>query len=136
MNPDRARPPGKTMQGCTRRKRRGAALLFAIFVMTVASTLVIAIADSQTLRFAALRNTHDWDEARYLAEAGLHHALAQLENNVDYRSNIGPIEFPAGSNHYYTAQLSDGPNGTVIVRAQGDVGQFTRVLFATVKQGG
>ncbi|RMF42690.1 MAG: hypothetical protein D6753_06930 [Planctomycetota bacterium] len=116
--------------------RRGAALLFAIFVMTVTSTLVIAIADSQTLRFSALRNTRDWDEARYLAEAGLHHALAQLEDNVDYRSKIGPVEFPAGSNHYYSAQLSDGPNGTVVIRAQGDAGQFTRVLFATVKQGG
>ncbi|GIW99879.1 MAG: hypothetical protein KatS3mg111_3212 [Pirellulaceae bacterium] len=119
-----------------RRYRRGAALLLAIFVMAVVSALAVAMVDAQTLRFAALRNARDWDQARYLAEAGLQHAFARLEKDYELRQPIGPIEFPAGSDHYYAATIDDGPDGTVVVRAEGTVGEFSRVLVATVKQGG
>ena len=126
----------RIVRGRARARRSGAALLLAIFVMTVASTLVIAMADSQMLRYAALRNTRDWDDARYLAEAGLHHALSQLEKNIDWRTDIGTTEFPAGSGNQYSATIQDGPNGTVVINATGRAGSFSRVLTATIKHGG
>ncbi len=116
--------------------RSGASLLMAIFIMTVASTLVVSMADTQMLRYAALRNTRDWDSARYLAEAGLNHAFAELEKDIEWRTGVPTTEFPIGSGQNYTAKVADGPNGTVIVTARGNAGSFSRVLTAKVKHGG
>lgn len=117
-------------------RRSGTALMMAIFVMTVASTLVISMADTQMLRYAALRNTRDWEHARYLAEAGLHHALSLLENDIEWRNDVVTTEFPAGSGHTYSATIRDGAGATVIIDATGNAGSFSRVLSATIKHGG
>ncbi|MCA9125980.1 MAG: hypothetical protein KDB22_02805 [Planctomycetales bacterium] len=116
--------------------RSGAALLLAIFVMAIVSSLVVAIADAQTLRYAALRNTTDWDSARYLAEAGLHDALSRLETDINWRTGIGTTEYPANSGRIYSVAVQDGPDGTVIISATGSTGAFSRVLTATIKHGG
>lgn len=116
--------------------RRGAALLLALFVMTVSSVLVLAIVDSQSLRYTALRNTWQWDQARYLAEAGLHDALARLENDFGWRDGIEWTEFPSGSSNRYMAVLAEDSEGHVVITAIGASGNFTRTLGATVKQGG
>lgn len=119
-----------------KKNRKGAALMFAIFVMTIASVLVVSMADTQMLRYAALRNTRDWDGARYLAESGLHHALSQLEADIDWRAGIPDTEFPAGSGETYAASVKDGADGTVEITAVGIAGSFKRTLRATVKHGG
>ncbi|GAB5405534.1 MAG: hypothetical protein Aurels2KO_37650 [Aureliella sp.] len=119
-----------------KRSRRGAALMLALFVMTVVSTLVVSMCNTQMLRYAALRNTRDWDSSRYLAEAGLHHALSQLERDIDWRAGVPATEFPAGSGETYSASVVDGPDGTVVVTAKGSVGTFSRVLRASIKHGG
>ena len=127
------------LTGVTRRLRKqrgGAALLLAIFVLTVVTSLVVATVDSQTLRYAALRNTRDWERARYLAESGLNHALSELEQNIDWRTGISTVEFPIGSGQTYEASVDAGSSGTVVVTATGHSGGFSRVLTATVKQGG
>jgi len=125
-----------------RKKRRGAAFLLALFVMAVCSMIVIATLDTQTMQFASLRNTMDFDRARYLAEAGVQHALAFLEedyaigpgNDIN-KYDMGWTNFP-DSNNQYQVDLTEGPNGTVIIRADGRAGQFTRRLEITVKMGG
>lgn len=118
------------------RSRRGVALLLALFVMTLASTLAVATLDAEMMRYMALRNTFEWDEARYLAEAGLNDAFARLEQDIDWRSGITTTEFPAGSGYSYSVTVSDGANGTVDVAATGRAGHFTRNLNVNVKQGG
>lgn len=118
------------------RLRRGAALLLALFVMTVCSTLVVATLDAQMMRYAALRNTRDWDEARYLAEAGLNHAFSLLEQDIDWRDGIPTTQFPSGSVDTYTVSVSDGADGSVQIVATGTAGGFSRRLEATIKQGG
>jgi Tfp pilus assembly protein PilX len=118
------------------KRRKAAALLTAMFVMVVTSTLIVTMLDTQTLQYAAMRNTIDWDRARYLAEAGVQHALAQLEADIDWRTGVSATEFPAGSGNTYSATVTDGPNGTVIVTATGTAGTITRHLQSTVKQGG
>ena len=104
--------------------------------MTVVSTLAVSMLDTQTLRYASLRNTRDWDEARYLAEAGLHHAFSQLEQNIDWRDGIATTEFPVGSGNTYRAVVIDGPDASVIINATGSAGSFQRKLVATIKHGG
>ena len=119
-----------------RRLRRGAAMMTAIFVMAVSSVLVISIMDTETLQYAALRNTMDWDRARYLAEAGLQHALAELEADITWRTGVASTQFPSGSGNVYWATAVDGSNGTVVVTAWGQAGSVVRKLETTVKQGG
>ncbi|MGB7345750.1 MAG: hypothetical protein WBD20_16155 [Pirellulaceae bacterium] len=119
-----------------RRSRKGAALLFALFVMTLASTLVVATLDTQTMRYASLRNTFEWDESRYLAEAGLNDAFARLEQDINWREGIPTTEFPAASGHTYSVTLVDGADGTVEITAIGNAGNFSRRLQAIIKHGG
>ena len=102
-----------------RRFRRGAAMMTALFVMTVSSVLVISIMDTETLQYSALRNTLDWDRARYLAEAGLQHALAELEADITWRTGISNTQFPAGSGNLYWATAVDG--ATVIDRTRDEM---------------
>lgn len=117
-------------------KRRGAALLLALFVMALTSTLVVSMLDAEMFRYMALRNTFQWDEARYLAEAGLNEAFAHLEDDIEWRSGISATEFPAGSGNTYRVSVVDGSEGTVRLTAIGMAGSFTRTLDVTVKQGG
>jgi hypothetical protein len=108
--------------------------------MLVTSILVVSIVDTQTLQFSALRNTRDYDRSRYLAEAGIAHALGILEQDWDdqnLRDNgIPATEFPIGSGNTYSVTAADGANGTVILNSTGIAGEFTRQLQITVKQGG
>lgn len=118
------------------RARRGAALLASTFVMSAVSMIVIGILQTETVQFAALRNTIDYDRARYLAEAGMNHALSTLETDISWRGSIRRTEFPANSGEYYTAFTVDGPNGTVQVIGIGEAGNFSRTVQVDVKQGG
>ena len=117
-------------------RRRGAAFMLALFVMAVATLLVGSILDTQSLQYSALRNTMDYDRARYLAEAGVQHALGFLEQDITWRDGIAATQFPPASGNTYSANVADGANGTVIINAQGVAGTFTRRLQITVKMGG
>lgn len=124
------RPSGSTPA------RRGTALLAALFVMSVSSMVVLAILDSQTSQYAALRNTVAYDEARYLAEAGMAHGLALLENDITWRGTLSRTEFPRGSNRFYQTLIESGAGGTVIVTGTGESADFVRTVSVVVKQGG
>ena len=124
-----------------RQRRRGMALMLALFVMAVTTMIVITILDTQTLQYAALRNTIDYDRARYLAEAGIQHALSTLEIDYDQGEisgfTIAATQFPAGSGNTYQATV--GPvqaDGTRVVTGLGTAGTFTRRLEILIKMGG
>jgi len=113
--------------------------MLALFVALACGMIVVSILDTQMLQYASLRNTLEYDRARYLAEAAVQHALAFLEedfanDDID-QYDIDWTDFPDADNQY-RADLSDGPNGTVVVRASGRSGQFARNLEIVVKMGG
>lgn len=108
----------------------------ALFIMTVTSVIVISIMDTETMQYSALRNTMQWDRARYLAEAGTQHALANLEIDFSWRGDVVATEFPAGSGNFYSATATDGVDGAVNVTGMGVAGTVTRRLTTIVKQGG
>jgi hypothetical protein len=118
------------------KQRRASAMMTAMFVMAVTSIIVIGILDTETLEYSALRNTIQYDRARYLAEAGAAHALAFLEDDITWRQGIPATEFPAGSGDTYWATVTDGPDATVLVTAVGTAGSVTRSVEVRVKQGG
>ena len=115
--------------------------MLALFVMAVTSMIVITILDTQTLQYSALRNTIDYDRSRYLAEAGIQHALSTLEVDFDQGEVTGftipATQFPAGSGNTYQATI--GPllaDGTRVVTGEGTSGTFTRRLEIVIKMGG
>ena len=117
-------------------RRSGAALLATLFAMTVTSLIVIAILDTQISQYGSLRNTIQYDQARYLAEAGLNHGLSLLESDITWRGAVARTEFPVGSGRYYSATAVDGSDATVVVTGTGEAGAVVRTVQVVVKQGG
>lgn len=116
--------------------RKGATMMTALFIMAVTTAVVISILDTEMLQYAALRNTAEYERARYLAEAGVAHALAYLENDITWRGTIGPVEFPLASGNSYSATVMDDQDGKIRVQASGTSGRVTRRLEAVVQPGG
>ncbi|WP_171187124.1 hypothetical protein [Alienimonas chondri] len=121
----------------------------AIIVASLAALLTIALMDATRLRVRAAINTRDYETARYVAEAGLHRGLCELEQDITWRDGVSNVTFPPNPTAYggtggltsmYSVTVTDGVDGEVDLRAIGTVvrddGNVTRVLTATVKQGG
>ena len=117
-------------------QRRGAALLATLFIMSVTTVVVVSMLQTEMLQFASLRNTVEYDRARYLAEAGVHHALAGLESDITWRGAVSRTEFPRGSGDYYEASVAAAAGGVLTVTGTGDVGRFRRSVQVRIKQGG
>ena len=129
-------------------RRRGAALLLAIIVAGLCAVLTIGLLRAGRLRAMAAANTRDTEIARYAAEAGLHRALAELEADITWRAGVTDQPFPRNLESFglapaassYSVSVTEGADGRLTVRATGTVprpgGAHTRVLVATVKQGG
>jgi len=126
--------PGR---GCSlqsaRRDRAGAALLVCLFVVMVTAALVIGIWDRQTYQMSALRNTIRYEKALYLAGAAVHHALAELEADADWRTGVGPVEYPVGSGDTYQATVVDNGPNEVLITGTGTASGYTRTLEVTVE---
>ena len=114
-------------------RRRGMALMLALLVMVVTSTILVATLDTTTLQFTAHRNTLAWDRARYLAESGGQHALAELEADSQWRTAIPATEFPAGSGNTYTVSVVDGADGEILVTSTGVSGGVSRKVEITIE---
>jgi type II secretory pathway component PulK len=114
-----------------RNSRRGAALLFCMFILTLTVLMVVNVLDSTTLELSALRNSIDHERALYLANAALHHAAATLEADTAWRGIITDGAYPADNT--YTAEAVDGAGSTVTVTASGVAGDVVRNLEATIE---
>ncbi|MEW4561732.1 hypothetical protein AB1K70_04355 [Bremerella sp. JC770] len=122
--------PGK------RPPRRGFALLLVLIVMVLTSLILAGIGNGLTTQFAAYRNTAQYDQALYLAGAGVHHAIAMIEEDNSWRGSISNIELPPGSGNRYSVTATDGDPGEVVVTAIGEAGDVTRRLECVVSTNG
>jgi hypothetical protein len=86
---------------------------------------------SATVYQSALRNTIEYEQALYLANAGVHHAVAELENDLDWRSTVSGGSYPASGSYSATA-VNGATAGTVDITSNGVSGAATRRLQATV----
>jgi hypothetical protein len=108
--------------------------MVCVFVIAMTSLLVVRILDTETAQLAAIRNTTDYERALYLAGAGVHHALAELESDNGWRGTVTAGSYPADGS--YTATAVDGVGAEVVVTGIGVAGDAVRTLEATVSLGG
>jgi type II secretory pathway component PulK len=104
-----------------------------LFVIALTSMLVVAMLDSQTSQLAAVRNATDFEKALYLAGAGVHHALAELETDISWRGTVSQGSYPASGS--YSATATNGAGDQITVTASGVSGGITRSLQITVSPG-
>ncbi len=100
--------------------------------MALTTTIVVGLYQSLSAQLGAIHNTSDYERALYLAGAGVHEALSELEDDSSWLGTISSTELPAGSGYTYSATSADGGSGTVIVTGTGTSGPFTRNLQVTL----
>jgi hypothetical protein len=105
--------------------------LLCLFVLSIVSVWTVSIYQSATVYQSALRNTAEYEQALYLANGGVHHAVAELESNLTWRGTVSAGSYPASGS--YSATAADGATaGTVDIMSTGVAGGATRRLQATV----
>ena len=107
------------------------ALLICLFVLSIVSVWLVYMLDSATVYQSALRNTIEYEQALYLANAGVQHAVAELENDSSWRSTVSDSGSALGGSYIATAADGSTP-GTVVITSSGTAGEVTRWLQATV----
>ena len=123
----------KTITYSTRaakRSRTATALLICLFAMTIAALSVLGVLGSVTSQMVAQRNTIDHEYALYLAGAGVHHAIAELEQDASWTTGIPNT--PSSGTEYYSATVAPQGDGSVIITGVGVAGGITRRLEVTV----
>lgn len=115
-----------------RSQRRGAALILAMLIMGTVSAIVISMVDMVTMQMTVIRNTIAWDQARYLAEAGIAEGLCQLENDNAWRTGITATQFPALSGNTFAVTVTDPGTGSLVLTSTGIANGVTRKVEATV----
>jgi Tfp pilus assembly protein PilX len=114
------------------KSRGGMALLMCLMVLSIVTVWLVHMLDSITVYQSALRNTVEYEQALYLANAGVHHAVAELENDTSWRGTATAGSYPASGSYSATA-VDGGVAGTVDVTSYGVAGQVTRTLQSTVQ---
>jgi hypothetical protein len=102
-----------------------------LFVLSIVSVWVVSTFRSATVYQSALRNTIEYEQALYQANAGVHHAVAELENNLAWRGTVSAGSYPASGSYSATA-VNGAAAGTVDITSTGVAGGATRRLQATV----
>jgi type II secretory pathway component PulK len=123
--------PKNERQALPERPRGGVALLMCLFILSLISVWVVNMFQSATVYQSALRNTIEYEQAIYLANAGIHHAMAELEIELDWRSTVTAGSYPASGSYSATA-VNGAVAGTVDITSTGVSGGSTRRVLATV----
>jgi type II secretory pathway component PulK len=115
-----------------RRSRRGIALLICLFVLSLVTVWTVDMLESASVYQSALRNSIEYEQALYQANAGVQHVLSQLEADVAWRGTATGGSYPASGSYSATA-VNGGVSGTVDVTSTGVVGATTRRVQATIQ---
>ncbi|MFQ6131715.1 MAG: hypothetical protein ACE5R4_06740 [Armatimonadota bacterium] len=115
-----------------RGRRRGLALLIALFVVAVSLILMVAFMEAAAIEFSLAGSYERYASALYAADAGLADAVATLaDGGTPAAASLSDVEFPVGSGHYYSTAVSGtGPSYTIT--AQGRSSDITRAVEAQV----
>jgi hypothetical protein len=103
-----------------------------LFVLSTVSVWVVSVYKSATVYQSALRNIIAYEQALYLANAGVHHAVTVLEHDLTWRGTVSDGVYPASGSYSATA-VNGALSGTVEITATGIAGGATRRLKAVVE---
>lgn len=82
------------------RNRRGAAMLFVVVLLFVASLLMAALVQSVLRQHRQLRLDRVRAQAGWCADAGVQRAIAHLRRNPEFRREVWGIELDRGPNEH------------------------------------
>lgn len=110
----------------------------AIFIMTATTAIVVGILDTEMIQYSSLRNTINYDRARYLAEAGIAHSLAELEHDIEWDQGLTNVQFPNATQTYSATitRVQSGDEWFIIVSATGRSEDQVRNLRVVTRYGG
>lgn len=108
--------------------------MMCLFLIFMVSGLLLNIVQTETLQLAATRNTIEYEQALYWANAGVHHACAELSLDPAWRGPatdgaVPPTEPAAG----YSVSASLDASGMFLVTSTGYSGRGHRTVTATVE---
>ncbi|MFW6161421.1 MAG: hypothetical protein ACODAJ_01550 [Planctomycetota bacterium] len=114
--------------------RRAAALLLVLFIMAFSAPVVCLLLDAHTDHIRCTHNDIQATTALYVAQAGVHDAMAQLLADGAWRAGFSEKATADGLGHSYTVTLADGANGEIVITSTGTtVEGFHRTVTATVR---
>lgn len=128
----RSRDPSGPHRLPTRRTPVGAALLMCLFVVFMVSSLVLNVLTTEVGHFTATRNIYDYERALYLANAGVHHACAEILADSSWRSTVTDGSYPADDT--YSATATSGTGSQINITSTGVSGDIQRTIQATIEQ--
>jgi Tfp pilus assembly protein PilX len=120
--------------GCRRKRRvpkNGIALLICLFVLSLVTVWTVDMLESASVYQSAQRNSIEYEQALYQANAGVQHVLYQLESDVTWRGTATAGGYPASGSYSATA-VNGATSGTVDVTSAGVAGATTRRVQATI----
>src|SRR5438552_18060195 len=109
----------------------GIALVICLFVLSLATVWTVDMLESASVYQSALRNSIEYEQALYQANAGAQHVLYQLETDLTWRGTATAGGYP-GSGSYSATAVNGAVSGTVDVTSTGVAGAATRRLSATI----
>jgi Tfp pilus assembly protein PilX len=112
-------------------ERRGIALLICLFVLSLVTVWTVDMLESASIYQSALRNTIEYEQSLYQANAGVQHVLSQLEADVAWRGTATAGSYPASGSYSATA-VNGAISGTVDVTSTGVAGATSRRVQATI----
>jgi Tfp pilus assembly protein PilX len=95
-----------------RTKKNGAALIYMIAVLVLISVLSVVILRMTASTTAGYVTANSLNQARYVAEAGLHYAAGQTESDLELLRSGGPATFNLGVDGTFT--LTVGTKGSMV----------------------
>jgi Tfp pilus assembly protein PilX len=114
-----------------RPERGGIALLICLFVLSLVTIWTVDMLESASIYQSALRNSIEYEQALYQANAGAQHVLSQLETDILWRGTATGGSYPASGS--YSATAANGAvAGTVDLISTGVAGATTRRVQATI----
>lgn len=102
-----------------------------MFIIAFMTLMVVNVLDATTLEMSALRNSMDHERALYLANAGIHAAAAELENDDTWLGTITDGSYPADDT-YQAVAVNSGIN-QVTVTSTGVAGDVSRAVQAVIE---
>ncbi len=113
--------------------RSGAALLMCLFTLFIVSAFLVNVFSTEALQLASTRNSIEYEQALYQANAGIHHACAQLMADNSWRGTLTDGVIPPATNlDGYEVTASDS-GSNVLIQAIGYTGLGKRTVEAIIE---
>lgn len=111
---------------------RGSALLISLVViLLISAAALMAVNKSSTDMIMSYNQVHE-EQAFYVAEAGLKHAIAKLDEDNSWKAGFDNVAF--GQGHYRVAVVDStavaGISDTILIYSRGEVSTCVSILEA------